>query len=91
MSLNHIVFLNLGIIVIGMGIAAYYWDKKRRLRWSPILATLIAGIVYLSFGPSPLTALFVGKIMATSLVLVFGFYFVVWIECRERRKKSTDR
>ena len=50
MSLNQIVFLNLGLIVIGMSIAAYYWDKKRRLRWSPIPATVAGGIIYLSFG-----------------------------------------
>ena len=83
MSLSQIVFLNLGLIVIGMGIAAYYWDKKRHLRWSPIPATVAGGIVYLSFGPIPLTTIFVAKILATSLVLGFLFYFVVWIECRE--------
>jgi hypothetical protein len=91
MSLNQIVFVNLGLILVGMAIAAYFWDKKRHLRWLPIPATLAGGIVYLSFGPVPLTAAFIAKIMSTSLVLGFLFFFVVWIECRESPKKPSDR
>lgn len=91
MSLNQIVIFNLGLVLVGMGIAAYYWDKNRHLRWSPIPASLAGGIVYLSFGPVPLTAVFVAKIMATSLVLGFLFYVVVWIECREWPNKSSER
>lgn len=87
MTLNQIVFVNLGLIVVGMGIAAYYWDKNRRLRWSPIPATIAGGVVYLAFGPVPITAAFVVKIIATSLILGFLFFFVVWIECRESPKK----
>jgi len=91
MPLNYIVFVNLGIILVGMGIAAYFWDKKRQLRSLPIPATLLTGVVYLSFGPGPITAVFVAKIMATSLALGFIFYLVLWIECREWRKKPGDR
>ena len=89
MTLDQIVFVNLGLIVVGMGIAAYYWDKNRHLRWSPIPATLTGGAVYLAFGPVPLTAAFVAKIIATSLVLGFLFFCVVWVECRESPKKSS--
>lgn len=89
MSLSQIVFLNFVLIVVGMSIAAYYWDKKKRRRWAPILATAIGGLVYLSFGPTPLTTIFAAKVLSTSLVLGFLFYFVVWIECRERRRKPT--
>lgn len=91
MSLSQIVLLNVAILLVGMGVAAFYWDKNHRLRWSPIVAALVAALLYLSLGPIPLTAMFVVKIVAGSLAVWLLMYFVVWIECREWRKKSTDR
>ena len=85
MSLNQIVLLNLVLIVAGMSISAYYWDKINLLRWSPIPATIVGAVIYLTFGPVPISAIFVAKILATSLVTGFLFYIVVWIQCRESR------
>lgn len=91
MTLNQIVFVNLGLIVVGMGIAAYYWDKNKNLRWTPIPATVAGGVVYLALGPVPLTATFVAMVIATSLVLGFLFFFVVWVQCRESPNTPTGR
>ena len=91
MSLNQIVFLNLGLVVASMSTAAYFWHKKKFLRWLPVPATLMGAIIYLLFGPVAVTPFFVVKIMATFLVVGFLFYFVLWIECREPRKKPNDR
>ena len=82
MSLNQIVFLNLVLIFVGMSIAAHYWERKPHLRWSPIPAALVGALVFLLFGPVPVTFAFVVKIMATFLALGFLFYFVVWVQCR---------
>ncbi len=86
MSLNQIVFLNLGLVVASMGTAAYFWERKKYLRWLPVPATLTGAIIYLLFGPVAITPFFVIKIIATFLAVVFLFYLVLWIELREPRK-----
>ena len=77
------VFVALFLTIGGTFLSAYYWDKKPRLRLSPVYGGTLAGIVYSLFsdkvsGPS--------QFVTATLLMFFvgwGFYFSVWVQFRE--------
>ena len=72
----------ISIQVSAVVVSAFFWNKIKFLRKSPIAASLLCGIIYNAL-TSDLNSSFL-SIMLASLFIGIGFYFSVWIQCKNK-------
>lgn len=69
--------------LLGPACSAYYWNKNPKLRLAPVVFSTISGLVYAVSQPEISGFLEGAKFVGVSILIGFGFYFCIWIQCKD--------
>lgn len=80
MSIEAWALTLISIQLLSLVVSAYNWNKRVWLRKSPIIVSLLCGLIYiLARDELKNSAL---EVLAISLAIGIGFYFSVWVQCK---------
>ena len=83
MDMKIVIAVCVVLNFLGVLGSAFYWNRNTKLRILPVVLTTLSGCIYSALNPEISGFLEVAKVVGLSVLIGFGFYFTVWVQCKE--------